>query len=379
MKNLNIAIVGLGGIGSIVADNLYPLIRSSMCDYTLRNMLFVDHDEYSVSNIPRQKAAAKFLGLNKAVAWESIYSRSTTNAVRANFHSSQEWITTDTINSIFGPYVDSGEPFIIMSCVDNHAARLIMSKYVQERCKDKHDFVLIQAGCDRDKATADLYGVWNGETVGTPIEQNHPEITEDDAGDRGRMSCEELANLPSGDQTFVDNFMAGTMEINLLFTLMAPNGEKCLKRFIGETMICSAHYYQIDKREMPRPVVSNNPEEATEEKKDDEDKPDPLQIVKSYGLANADKLTRVCASNTELFAKVWDAFVNTPATPDEIVLNEPSKRDILADFIREFGDHRNESDDKLSDDDVFILVTANKRLTPAARTALIRFLQAVNR
>lgn len=199
MENLNIVIIGLGGIGNVVADNIYPLVRNTMNDYKLTSMTFVDRDDYSQSNIPRQKAAASLLGMNKAVAWEMIYSRSKANAVNAVFRSIQEWVTVDTVDSIFRPLLQGGEPTVVISCVDNHAARLILSRYVQEMIKTYESFVVIQAGCNRDMATADLHGRWHGIEVGVPIEQGHPEVLEPDEADRGALSCEELANLASGD------------------------------------------------------------------------------------------------------------------------------------------------------------------------------------
>lgn len=245
MKEINIIIVGLGGIGNIVADALYPFLRGTVRDARLRRLVFIDKDVYEVSNVPRQKAAASMLGMNKAAAWEHIYSRSKYNNVQATFSSIREWITPATVSTCFDETVDNG-PTIIMSCVDNHPARLLMSRYLQQRVETHNDLVLIQGGCSRNRATTDIFGKWNGTMVGTPIEVNHPEVLEAKNGDRNGISCEELANSSSGDQTYVENFMAGTMMMNLMFTLLTSPA--ALTSFIEEFYDIETHYYLCDKR-----------------------------------------------------------------------------------------------------------------------------------
>lgn len=245
MKEFNMIIVGLGGIGNVVADNFYPFLRGVVCDAKLKRIVFIDKDRYEQSNVPRQKAAASMLGLNKALAWERIYSRSRVNNVNAGISHKEEWITPTTVSSCFDDVVSTG-PTIIMSCVDNHPARLLMSKYVQTRIADHNDLVLIQGGCSRGRATTDLFGKWNGVTVGTPIEVNHPEVTETRNGDRSGISCEELANSSTGDQTYVENFMAGSMLINLMFTLLI--NPAALVPFEEEVYDIGTHYYLVNKR-----------------------------------------------------------------------------------------------------------------------------------
>ena len=247
MPEFSLAIVGLGGIGGIVADNLYPFLRAEVEGWSLRNLIFIDNDTYSRSNIPRQKAASAMLGVNKAHAWKGIYDASQSNAMGTTFTSIGEWITNDSIGQIF--YDNAPTNLVIMSCVDNHPARLVMSRYVQSLLKenDQAQCVVIQAGCDRGRATADLYGRWGGLILGQPIEQGHPEVLEEREGDRDEISCEELANLPSGDQTFVDNWMAASMAINILFTMLSQHGPTALSKYIGEWMDNETHYHQIDR------------------------------------------------------------------------------------------------------------------------------------
>ena len=269
MPDLNLAIVGLGGIGGIVADNLYPFIRAEIEGWSLRNLTFIDNDTYSRSNIPRQKAAKAMLGVNKSAAWKSIYDASDANAMRTQFFSVPEWITKDSIGRIF--YDNASTNLVIMSCVDNHPARLVMSRFVQALLKenDTVQCVVIQAGCDRGRATADLYGRWGGLMIGRPIEEGHPEVLEEHEGDRDEISCEELANLPSGDQTFADNWTAACMAMNLLFTLLTEHGPTALSKYVGEWMDIATHYHQIDrirpKRQQEMAEASENTDTPSQE------------------------------------------------------------------------------------------------------------------
>jgi hypothetical protein len=378
MENLQIIIIGLGGIGNVVADNIYPLVRNTMNDYKLLSMTFVDKDDYSESNIPRQKAAASLLGMNKAVAWEKIYSRSKSNNVGAIFMSVQEWVTVDTVDSIFRPLLSSGQPTVAISCVDNHAARLVLSRYAQEITKGCDNFVVIQAGCNRDMATTDLFGVWHGIQVGVPIEEGHPEVLEPDEADRGALSCEELANLASGDQTYVDNFMAGTMALNLLFTLLTKNGAKVLSRFIGETMICSAHYYSIERKEIKAPVEVGEQEEKKEDK--GAVYADIKSIFPEFPDGIGKKIIDVSAGNTEHMKHIIN-FINSMkniSTVEQAVV-DPKNRNTITEFINTFGDKGTGENVGFNNNELFAIIAIGKNLTGSDQTTLTRYLNMCNK
>lgn len=275
MREFNMAIVGLGGVGGIIADNMFAFTRSTIFDWGLKNLLFVDRDTYSQRNIPRQKAAGRMLGRNKAVAWRDIYMSSKYNRSGVKFLAEQEWVTNETVTSIFQP-LRNGFPLVIMACVDNHPARLVMSRWVGSLMESNSSpVVVIQGGCAGTYATADLYGRWLDPDylyvkVGRPIEEGHPEILTDSTGDRGTISCEELANSPEGDQTFAENFMSASMMMNILFTLLTPNGPEVLSKLKGEMMEVTMHYHNIEK---DIKTDSDEPEETSEEEQPQEEQP----------------------------------------------------------------------------------------------------------
>lgn len=267
--DLNMAVVGLGGVGNIVADAVFPFTRGPVLGWNLRTLLFVDGDTYTKGNIPRQKAAGRMLGYNKADAWRDIYERSKWNYMGTRFLSSREWLTKNNVARILSPVIRPEAFCVVFACVDNFPARVAMSKYMATLKDGDVSAVVIQGGCAKNYATSDLFGYWwSGDDfafreVGRPIEKDHPEVLEDEEGDRSRMSCEELANSSSGDQTYVENFMAASMMMNLLFTLLTPKGGKVLSKHIGEVMEVTSHYHNIDK-ELPgdSPERSENESET---------------------------------------------------------------------------------------------------------------------
>ena len=272
-RDFNMAIVGLGGVGGLIADSAFPYIRArDKNGWGLHRLRFIDHDAYAEKNISRQKAAGSMLGWNKATAWRDIFAASRWNRMFTTFDSKQEWVTTDTVEKLLGCF---SEPFptVVMACVDNHPARLVLSRWVQETLRDtKRCVVVIQGGCRTNFATADLYGRWPTEEdpggaieVGTPFETNHPELLTDTVGDRSHASCGDLANSPEGDQTYAENYMAASMMMNLLFTLLSERGPKTLSRHVGEVMEVTMHYHEITRRTPP-----GIPEEETENETKDQ-------------------------------------------------------------------------------------------------------------
>lgn len=251
---LNIAIIGLGGVGNAVALNLFPFTRAEIMGWRLNKMLFVDADTYSSSNIPRQFMAGAMLGRNKADAWKTVYERSKWNLMEVRFMSRQEWITRDSVTRILADFDGSKESSVVFVCVDNHPARLVMSDWLKTQIAEsgRKGVAIIQGGSQTEYATADIHGKWLDShglyvEIGRPIEEGHPEIMDATEGDRSTISCEELAMSHTGDQSYPDNFMAASMMISLLFTLLTPTGGNILSKYVGEMMDLTLHYHQINK------------------------------------------------------------------------------------------------------------------------------------
>jgi molybdopterin/thiamine biosynthesis adenylyltransferase len=265
----NMAIVGLGGVGGIIADNMFAFTRSKIFGWELSELVFVDRDAYTRSNIPRQKAAGRMLGRNKAVAWRDVYQASRYNRDDVSFDAIQEWVTNETVSPMFHSLRNC--PLVVMACVDNHPARLVLSRWAVSCLTDEQAPVtVIQGGCAGNYATADLFGEWpcgdERVLVGHPIEEGHPEILEDDTGNRERLSCGDLANSPEGDQTFAENFMAASMMMNILFTLLSDGGPKVLSKLKGEVMEVTMHYHNIDKDLNPGTPEKEMENETEEER-----------------------------------------------------------------------------------------------------------------
>ena len=135
----NMAIVGLGGVGGIIADNMFAFTRSKIFGWELSELVFIDRDAYTRSNIPRQKAAGRMLGRNKAVAWRDVYQASRHNRDDVSFDAIQEWVTNETVSPMFHSLRNC--PLVVMACVDNHPARLVLSRWAAS-CSERYPFKL---------------------------------------------------------------------------------------------------------------------------------------------------------------------------------------------------------------------------------------------
>lgn len=205
----DIVIVGLGGIGSWLVE---PLMRYSL--FSLRDkprFHLVDGDNYSISNQARQSIHPKLIGMNKASA----------NALklRQYFPSLEikeipEFISNSNIDSILntgrnGTYV--------FNCCDNNYCRKIITEYI---VKHKPESIILSGGNEITDGNSHIYDKNNS---CNSILTSHPEVdlalaTED----RGAMSCQQIAEMPSSSQIIVTNFWAAAIMLQQ-FYLMTNN------------------------------------------------------------------------------------------------------------------------------------------------------------
>ena len=200
----SICVVGAGGIGTLLLAYLSRLFINQFDGYgnTFVRMAIIDGDHYEEKNLARQFFAATSVGRNKAAAQIDKFMAMFPNsyAIQSNnVYAVEEYITEENIETILPP----PENLIIFSCVDNHACRYLLSKYT-EKFK-RNNVVLITGGNETYDGSVHIQGQYRGVPIGEPIEKRHPEITTDKTDDRSALSCQELYNMPSGDQLLVAN------------------------------------------------------------------------------------------------------------------------------------------------------------------------------
>lgn len=173
---LNVSIIGLGGVGSSLVKLLSRYINYSK-DIRCR-MLLIDGDSYEPKNLERQEFTQ--MG-NKAECQERELSSKFKNIL---FNSIPEYINEGNINHIIQ------DNSVIFICVDNHKTRMIINNY----CKTLNDVTVISGGNEFTDGNAQLFVKKGGKELTPDICAYHPEIANPEDKLPEEMSCEELAH-----------------------------------------------------------------------------------------------------------------------------------------------------------------------------------------
>jgi len=196
MKPLKIKVIGIGGIGLCVL-NVLPRYLAYQQDYEVELSL-IDGDAYEDKNRSRQNFARQG---NKAEV--------TAEAIRQEFPNIYCWTTTDYLTEAnIDMLIREGD--IVLSCVDNHATRKLLS----DRCEQLDDVVLISGGNDYEDGNIQIHIRKNGKNQTLPIASYKPDIAkpaDKNPGDARRTGgCEtERTNHPQ--LVITNNYIAALM------------------------------------------------------------------------------------------------------------------------------------------------------------------------
>jgi molybdopterin/thiamine biosynthesis adenylyltransferase len=191
MKEMNIVIIGLGGIGSILVDRISKFINYSR-DIRAK-FLLVDGDSYEDKNYERQEFS--FLGNKAEVKQKDLqmtYSR-------LDVRSFDSFVDTTNIKEI----INDGD--VVFMCVDNHKSRMIVSNH----CKSLSNIILISGGNDYTDGNVQIYIRKDNKDITPDLCRYHPEIAKPDDKMPHEMSCQELAM--SEPQLYFANLGAATI------------------------------------------------------------------------------------------------------------------------------------------------------------------------
>lgn len=172
---MNILIIGLGGIGSILADQVarYLNYDPNFRDSTLT---LLDGDSYETKNYVRQN----FVDLgNKATSkYFDLISR---------FHNIKFAHMACFLTKLNIDLLDKFD--IIFMGVDNHKTRKLVSDY----CKTLQNVILISGGNEYTNGSSQLYIRKEGKDLTPDLCAYHPEIRNAIDKSPDELSCEELA------------------------------------------------------------------------------------------------------------------------------------------------------------------------------------------
>lgn len=203
MKHFNIVIVGCGGTGSWLID---PLMRylNSLERYD-GSIVLCDGDSYSAGNVHRQSFDTDAIGVNKAVHHAELLKA---RYAHLNINYVDEYLSAESMDAF-------DDHTIFINCTDNHAARKIIEDYVDSLRNSYH----ICCGNEMTRGQVQISGKNNGWRTMPSIYSKYPEFNTLN-GDRSKMSCEELGQLPSGGQVITANFMAASIALNYTVALI---------------------------------------------------------------------------------------------------------------------------------------------------------------
>lgn len=209
-ENASVKLIGLGGVGSILARYASVFLHSLGQDVRL---VLVDGDAFEHSNATRMLFSE--YGNKAAVMRQELLARFTgsTLAVVAV----EEYVTPENVARLIHP----GD--ICLLAVDNHATR----KLVNDRCAALSDTCLISGGNDGvgpDSSGAIRRGTFGnvqvyvrsrGRDLSLPLTRNHPEIQNPEDALPTDLNCTELA--ASVPQILFANLAVASAMLNTLW------------------------------------------------------------------------------------------------------------------------------------------------------------------
>jgi len=188
---MKIVIIGLGGVGSILAEKVCRFINYG--GFEEPEILLVDGDQYEPKNYERQE----FIKIgNKADVKADELEVKFRNI---DFDAFQEYINEKNIDSV----IQNGN--VVFICVDNHKSRMVINNY----CRNLSDVTLISGGNELTDGNAQLYVKKGGKELTPDLCAYHPEIANPDDKLPDEMSCEELSK--SEPQLYFTNLGVATL------------------------------------------------------------------------------------------------------------------------------------------------------------------------
>lgn len=191
--------IGAGGTGAALFPFLYRYLASYYQDrdetYTLS---IIDGKEVHASKLNRQLFSGRFAGNPKVTALLEQYAADPSVVIAV-----PRYLDDTNIHGI-------RENSVVLIAADNFPVRARIEAHAQTL----DNIAIINGGNEMHDGSLQIYVRRNGTDVTPPLSQGHPEILRDDPYDPVGKSCEELAELPSGEQTIIANMMSATVMLN---------------------------------------------------------------------------------------------------------------------------------------------------------------------
>jgi len=191
MDSLSIKIIGLGGIGSILAEKLARFLNFTSDQKA--EITLIDGDEYEVKNVERQEFST--LGSKSLVKARDLYEKFKDLSIEHN----NSYVSIMNVHDI----IKDGD--IVMLAVDNHKTRKIVSDFASTL----ENITIISGGNELTDGNIQIFVRKEGRDLTPNLTAYHPEIETPADKLPSEMTCEELAN--SSPQLFFTNLSVATI------------------------------------------------------------------------------------------------------------------------------------------------------------------------
>jgi len=197
---MSIVLIGLGGIGSHLAEPLCRTLVYTNTPRTPHRVVLIDGDTYEEKNSERQRSQAHLRKTNATK--ESLVSLFPALRIEER----TLFINEDNV------FVHLNNNDIILLAVDNHATRKIVSDHV----RTLQNAILISGGNEEFDGAIQVYERENGIDLTPPLTKFHPEIEHPKNNHPETPGCMALIETGSSPQLLTVNFMMAALMLNAL-------------------------------------------------------------------------------------------------------------------------------------------------------------------
>ena len=197
--------IGMGGTNSLAIRPFLMFLNST--EIPNKEVLIIDGDSYESKNLERQDFNPLFINKNKAETkakeFKSLFPGIIVKAV-------PKYIDEDSVDY----HIVAGDVvFLAVDCLKTR-------KLVDDFAQTLSNILIVSMGNEMTDGDVQVFCKVNGEVLTPSIQDGHPEISKATVKSRSKMSCEEIAALPSGGQLIFANLQAATAGISIAWGIL---------------------------------------------------------------------------------------------------------------------------------------------------------------
>ena len=193
----SLIVLGAGGTGTYFLKEVSRLIASdASIKRHIVSMTICDGDIVEEKNLSRQCFCIDDIGRKKAIVMAEVLN----DAFSLDWKAYPEYVLSV---SDLERFVQSGSIPLIIGCVDNHAARLLVETFFEKRA----NCIVFDSANEYEAGELVIAAKMNGMVMGPCRSFYFPDIKTGDVRTVSEMSCEELNNV--APQHIFTNMCAG--------------------------------------------------------------------------------------------------------------------------------------------------------------------------